>query len=236
MSDFLLLYDEIFRSCGLHAYVTRENAEAFEKLTALLLDANGRMNLTAILSPRDVILKHYADCLLSAHLLPQNASLLDVGCGGGFPALPLAIARPDLHITALDATAKKLAFVDDAAKQLGLSVKTVAGRAEELGRDPSCRAAFDAVTARAVAELRILAEWCLPFLSVGGTFLAMKGSSGEEELKNARNALKILGAEVLKVEKLPLGDARRVNILIKKVRPTPRDYPRKNARIIKEPL
>ena len=236
MESFNETFNRIFTGCGLGEYAAEGYAAKFEKLTAMLLDAGTRMNLTAIKEPEEIILKHYADSLLPAHLLPRDARLLDVGCGGGFPTLPLAIVRPDLTVTALDATAKKLTFVDAAAKELSLNVRTLSGRAEELGRDPAHREKYDAVTARAVAELSVLCEWCLPFVRVGGVFLALKGAGGKDELAAARNAIATLGGQVETVEERPLGDAARVNILIKKTAPTPQAYPRKNAQIKKAPL
>ena len=194
------------------------------------------MNLTAIREEKEIILKHYADCLLASHLLPENGRLLDVGCGGGFPTLPLAIVRPGLSVTAVDSTAKKLVFVRDAAKALGLRVETLPGRAEDLGRKPDFREKYNAVTARAVAELRVLAEWCLPFVRVGGVFVAMKGSSGKEELEKAKKAIKTLGGSVETIEERALGDALRINIVVRKISKTPTGYPRKNTIIQRSPL
>ena len=236
MNDFAENYKNILFDCGLCDYATDELAARFETLTALLLEANQKMNLTAIREEKEIILKHYADCLLAAHLLPENGRLLDVGCGGGFPTLPLAIVRPGLSVTAVDSTAKKLVFVRDAAKALGLRVETLPGRAEDLGRKPDFREKFNAVTARAVAELPVLTEWCLPFVKVGGVFVAMKGASGKEELEKAKNAIKILGGSVETVEERTLGDAARVNIVVRKNKKTPEAYPRKNTIIQRSPL
>ena len=236
MSNFTENYKNILFSCGLIDYATDELAARFEELTALLFEANKKMNLTAIREEKEIILKHYADCLLTAHLLPEHGRLLDVGCGGGFPTLPLAIVRPGLSVTAVDSTAKKLVFVRDAAQALGLRVETLPGRAEDLGRRPDFREKFNAVTARAVAELPVLAEWCLPFVKVGGVFVAMKGASGQEELEKAKNAIKVLGGSVEKVEECTLGDASRVNVVVRKHKKTPAEYPRKNTVILRSPL
>jgi 16S rRNA (guanine527-N7)-methyltransferase len=234
MSNFKELYCEILEEEGLSAYSAL--APAFEELTERLLSFNAVTNITAITDTPEIIRRHYADCLLIAPLFPENATLLDVGCGGGFPTLPLAIARPDLRITSLDSTAKKLVFVDESAKGMGLSVKVLAGRAEELGKDPAFREQFDAVTARAVAALPILCEWCLPFVKKGGLFVAMKGSAGQEELSAAENAISLLGGALKEAKKEQIGGVTRYNLLIEKRASTPNRYPRAGGAIRKKPL
>ncbi len=236
MTDFFKDFRDVLTSCGLEEYATRDFSDRFEKLTELLLLTNAHTNLTAITEQREIICKHYADCLLIAHLIPKGANLLDVGCGGGFPTLPLALVRPDLVITALDSTAKKLDFVAYASEQLQLSVKILPGRAEIFGKNQNYRETFDTVTARAVANLRVLSEWCLPFVRVGGLFVAMKGADGERELQEAGKALQILGASLAKSETKELNGARRCNIVLRKTSSTPAKYPRENGAITKKPL
>ena len=234
MSSFEKLYFDILAEEGLSSY--KSLAPAFEELTRRLLAFNAVTNVTAITDTEDVIRRHYADCLLIAHLLPENATVLDVGCGGGFPTLPLAIARPDLQITSLDSTAKKLVFVETTAKEMGLPVKILTGRAEELGKDPAFREQFDVVTARAVAALPVLCEWCLPFVKKNGLFLAMKGSAGLEELATAEKAIATLGGAFKEAKKEQIGGVDRYNLLIEKKSATPPRYPRAGGVIRKKPL
>lgn len=208
----------------------------WERLAELLLEWNGRMNLTAITGKEEIYRKHFADSLTAAEFLPNGATLLDVGCGGGFPTLPLALARPDLRVTALDSTAKKLRFVEAAAKELSLPVVTLCGRAEELGKGAPYRECFDCVTARAVARLPVLCEWCLPFVRVGGAFVALKGAAGEEELREAENAVALLGGKVETVRRRTVGGESRVILVIRKIAPTPAKYPRNGGQIMKKPL
>ena len=214
--------------------------EAFYRLTAHLLAENERYNLTAITDLPSILLRHYADSVCCEKYIPESATLLDVGCGAGFPTLPLAIMRPDLRITAMDATKKRVDFVADCASLLGLSnVRAVCGRAEELAAG-EMRASFDCVTARAVAELRVLAELCIPFVREGGIFLSMKAKSASEELAAAQAGIGTLGARLSKREDFALtGNGEildRAALLFKKVRPTPPTYPRPFARIKKKPL
>ena len=211
-----------------------EFADEFAILLDSLLKVNESMNLTAITEPHDVIIRHFIDSLTVADEIPEGATVIDVGCGGGFPTLPLAIARRDLTITALDSTAKKLTFVDAMAKKLSLRVTTLAKRAEEI---PECREKFDVCVSRAVARMNLLVELCLPQVKVGGKFIAMKAQSGEEELAEARGGIETLGGKVAKTDAFTLADAgERYLITVDKIANTPSAYPRPWGKIKKKPL
>ncbi len=211
-----------------------DKADAFAVLLKELLQFNETTNLTAITEPREVVIRHFIDSLTVADEIPEGANVIDVGCGGGFPTLPLAIARPDLTITALDSTAKKLTFVDKMAKILSLNVRALAARAEEI---PECREKFDVCVSRAVARMNLLTELCLPQVKVGGKFIAMKAQSGEEELKEALGGIEKLGGKVMKTSAFTLCDAgERYLITVDKVAPTPSAYPRPWGKIKKKPL
>ncbi len=215
-------------------------SNVFYRLTEHLLSENERYNLTAITDLPGILLRHYADSVCCAKYIPEGATLLDVGCGAGFPTLPIAIMRPDLRITAMDATKKRVDFVAGCAALLDLpNVRTVCGRAEDLARG-ELREAFDCVTARAVAELRILAELCIPFVRMGGVFLSMKAKNADEELAAAQAGIGTLGARLTAREDFCLtgnGEAlERVALSFTKVRQTPPTYPRPYARMKKKPL
>ena len=259
-SQFEPLYFETLNKNGLSQFATPEFAGQFYRLTCLLTEANEKMNLTAIRDPADMIPLHYADCLLIADYLPDNAKLLDCGCGAGFPSLPLAIVRPDLSVTSLDSTAKKLSFVEAAARELKLTnLTTVCGRAEEFAHSTQYRERFDVCTARAVASLPVLSELCVPFLKIDGIFAAMKGAKASEELNEATNSLRLLGCSPARL--LPCSLYRvnrtihalngnlqaqtpeyasepeaRAIILAVKQKHTPLQYPRKYSQILKKPL
>lgn len=209
-------------------------AEAVTKLTRyrdLLLDANRRFNLTAITSPADVDERLVAASLALLSLLPADAtSLLDVGTGGGIPGIPLAIARPELRVTLLDATAKKVRFLEEVIQDLRLSnASAVWGRAEDLGHDPTHRERYAVVTARAVARLATLAEFTLPFARVGGVVLLPKGAGAQDELDEAHHAIHTLG-----------GSARPLDpssvVALDKQAPTPPTYPRRPGLPARSPL
>ena len=225
-------------------YATEALADRFFRLTERLLAANAVMNLTAITDPREMILKHYFDSLcLVPYLQKVGASLADVGCGAGFPTLPLAIARPDLAITAIDSTDKRIVFVRETAAALGLTnVTAVTARAEDAGAG-ELRGTFDYVTARAVARLNMLCEFCIPLLRVGGEFLPMKGKSGEEELTEAENAIAVLRAKTVEYVEYAIRDPafdedrqERFIARIRKTDETEKIYPRSFAQIKKKPL
>lgn len=241
MEQFFTLFEHIFAQNGLNAYASEQNTATFERLCTHILEVNKVHNLTAIRDVPGVITKHFADSLTVAAYIPEGASVIDVGTGGGFPTLPLAVARPDLHITAIDSTAKKIAHVQSTAVQFGMhNVKAMACRAEDLAQT-ELRESFDIATARAVSELRILCEITLPFVKVGGTLLAMKGASGEKELLDAKQAIAKLGGKLQRVHKFTLKDAdgnqeERCIIEIRKIAPTPNNFPRQYAQILKKSL
>ena len=213
----------------------------FDMLAQMLVDWNGRINLTAITDPMGIVYKHFADSLtaFAAVDIPQGATFVDVGTGGGFPGMPLLIARPDLNGVLLDSTKTKLMFVDYCLNKLNLNNqgKTLHMRAEEAGIKLELRNHFDFSFSRAVANLRDLSEYCLPLTKVGGTFVALKGAKAQEEIEEAKAAIKILGGEIVDVKQLFLSDMGERNIVvIKKSSPTPPKYPRASAKIAKEPL
>ena len=241
LSSFSAVFRTVLAANGINTPLTDQQTRQFYDLTERLLTTNRTMNLTAIRDEAGVMLHHFADSLTLLPCLPASGTVLDVGCGGGFPSLPLAVCRPDLFFTGLDSTEKKVRYVGQAATALGLiNYRALAGRAEELAHG-SLRERFDTVTARAVADLPVLTELCLPFLAAGGTFLAMKGSRGEAELAAAESAVEKLGGRVAAVHHLSLrtpdgAEEKRLIIEIKKVRPTPAAYPRPFAKIQKKPL
>ncbi len=235
---FFAQLEEAFLSNALAAPGETE-ARLFAAFTERLAETNAHTNLTAIRDLAEVPYKHYADSILAAEHLPSGATVLDVGCGAGFPSVPLAIWRPDLHVTALDSTEKKVRFVRESAEALGLSNLTaIAGRAEDFEIRRTI-GQVDAVVSRAVARLCVLSELCLPYLKVGGVFVALKGAKGGEELAEAQNGIKILGGEAV-LHKItlhtPAGDEERTLIVVKKCKPTPPQYPRAYAAIVKKPL
>lgn len=240
-TDFLEYTRQIFEKNGLSELFTDEAGEKFLCLTELMLAENEKYNLTAITEPKKIILNHYADCAVLAKRLPFGTSLCDVGCGAGFPTLPIAILRPDVKILALDATAKRTAYVKMATLELGLSsVAVLTGRAEDAGRDLKYREKFDTVTARAVANMRVLAELCLPLCRVGGQFIAMKGKEAEAELADAARAIPQLSGRICSVESISLSSPDEVHchplIVIEKLTRCQASYPRAYARILKKPL
>ena len=213
----------------------------FYRFTEHLLEVNAHTNLTAIREPVGIIDKHYIDSLLAMELIPVGARVLDLGCGPGFPSIPLAIMRPDLEITALDSTSKKIDFVQKSAEILQLShLKGISGRAEDTELRKSL-GKYDIVVSRAVARLNVLCELCIPYLKVGGSLVALKGAKYDEELAEATNAIKILGAETLKIEQKELITAEnqaetRGMIVIQAKKEAPSQYPRAYAAILKKPL
>lgn len=213
--------------------------ECFAVYGQELVSYNEKVNLTAITDPEGIAIKHFVDSIALDKLyeLPKGASLADVGTGAGFPSLPLGIVRPDLKITLIDSLAKRITFLALISKLLGQKNITVHARAEQAGIDPKLREKFDLVTARAVAELRVLCEYCLPLVKTGGVLLALKGPDCGEEIAGAAAAISILGGGELSTKEYTLPDgSRRTLVIIKKLNPTPAKYPRQRVKLSEKPL
>lgn len=220
---------------------TEEQLEQFVQYYELLADWNQRMNLTAITEPQEVAVKHMVDSLLcfDRKHFPVGARVIDVGTGAGFPGIPLKIMYPDLKIVLFDSLKKRLNFLQAVVDRLGLTgIQCVHGRAEDGGRDSKWRDGFDVAVSRAVARMNVLVELCLPFVRPGGYFIALKGAQYQEELTESQQAIRLLGgkAEVPRAINLPGLSEQRGLLCIKKVKPTPKTYPRRPAVITKQPL
>ena len=209
----------------------------FDTYAQMLVTANENMNLTGITEPDDIVVKHFTDCLALLQYvdLPQGCRVADVGTGAGFPGLPLLFARPDLQLTLLDALQKRLGFLSEVLNACDMEAALVHARAEDAGHEADLRETFDFVTARAVAPLGVLSEYCLPLLTVGGTFAALKGT--QEDFGAAFEAVKTLGGSMENIVsyKLTNGDSRSL-VIIKKISQTPTQYPRSPKKITRAPL
>lgn len=230
----------------LNSYLKELNIELNEiqtkqlyKYMNLLIEWNNKINLTAIIKPEEIILKHFVDSLTISKYVNNNSSIIDVGTGAGFPGIPLKIYRTDLKVTLVDSLNKRLNFINTIIEELELkNVVTVHARAEEIGKNKLYREQFDVVTSRAVANLSTLSEYLIPLAKINGKCLCMKGSEIEEELSNAKKAIDVLGGKIDKIEKfeLPKSDIKRNVVLITKENKTPAKYPRKPGIPAKEPI
>lgn len=201
----------------------------------LLLEQNQVMNLTAITEPRAVAQLHFLDSLALLRWEDlRGKAVIDVGCGAGFPGTPLAIAVPDLKLTLLDSLQKRIRWLETTLPQVGVAATCVAARAEEYVAQH--REQYDVAVSRAVARLNLLAELCLPYVKVGGKFLALKGAMAQEEADEARKAIETLGGRITGIWEYSVGDAVHRIVAVEKVRPTPKAYPRKFAKIKQSPL
>ncbi len=216
-------------------------AEMFNTYGTLLVDWNEKMNLTAITEPSQVVVKHFVDSLLflKAVKLNGNEKIIDVGTGAGFPGIPLKIMYPNIELTLLDGLNKRLKFLQTVAEEIGIDVKTVHSRAEDAGKNLQYREKFDIATARAVANLSVLSEYCVPFVKVTGKFVALKGPNVEVEIAQAEKATKILGVQLLENFSFTLNDkekSQRNITVFEKIKQTPVKYPRHGNKISKECL
>ena len=213
--------------------------DKLEKYAQLLKEWNEKINLTAITDDEGIATKHFIDSMTALCTDKVEGKVIDGGTGAGFPGLVLKIAKPEIGLTLLDSLNKRISFLQEVSSQLELEgIEFVHSRAEDGGQNAALRGSFDTVVSRAVANLRVLCEWCLPFLKVGGYFLALKGPLAEQELSDAKKAIKILGGEVEEVfeAKIPMTDLSHKIIVIKKVRQTPMKYPRKPGIATKIPI
>ncbi len=229
---------EICKTKGIK--VTADQQYKFQQFFKYLLEKNKEFNLTAIVDPKEIALKHLVDSLMITKLvdLKLNSNLLDIGAGAGFPSVPIAIVRSDLKILQIDSLNKRIVFLKDISKMLNLvNVESIHGRAENLSKLLQFREQFNFVVARAVAPLNRLVELCLPFVKKEGLFIAFKGRNFQNEIDDSKNAISKLGGYITKIEKFKLDDSvGRVLILIKKISQTPTIYPRNYAKITKNPL
>lgn len=216
-----------------------EQIDQYMTYMDMLIQTNKSLNLTAITEPDEVITKHFLDSITACRFIPQGASVIDVGCGAGFPGLPVKIARDDISLTLLDSLAKRLSFIENVLAANGTkNALCVHARAEDGARDKAHREKYDVALSRAVANMAVLCEYCLPYVKVGGTFLALKGPAAPEELQTAEKAIKALGGEIAMVSEaqVPFTDLLHKIVVIKKVRPCPKEYPRKAGTPSKKPI
>ena len=220
--------------------LTEKQIKQFIDYKDMLLEWNEKFNLTAITDEREIILKHFVDCLaISAGAELAGKKIIDVGTGAGFPGVPVKIAFADTQMTLLDSLNKRITFLEELKNKLGLeNVTCIHSRAEDGGADKNLREGFDLCISRAVANLAVLSEYCLPFVKVGGYFISMKGPDVKDELNESEKAIKVLGGEVKegKLINIPETDINHSLIIIKKIKPTPSKYPRKAGKAKKEPI
>lgn len=225
----------MFQSFGLN--FSEAMYRQFDSYAELLVEWNEKINLTAITDAQGITEKHFLDSLAAFRndIIPQNASVIDVGTGAGFPGIPMKIYRNDLNVTLLDSLNKRVKFLSEVSDRLSLGVDCIHLRAEDGAKKSELREQFDIATARAVAPLPVLCEYCLPYVKVGGSFIALKGPN--ENAKESFTAYRTLGAEIEDITEyqLPCGDKRQI-IVYKKIKETPSKYPRNPSQIDKKPL
>ena len=213
--------------------LTDEQAARLCAFGQALLEQNKVMNLTAITEPQAVARLHFADCLALLQAADfHGKSVIDVGCGAGFPGVPLKLGEPTIDLTLLDSLQKRVVWLRETLDDMGVQAQCVAARAEEY----DAREQFDFAVSRAVARLNVLAELCLPFVKVGGCFLAMKAAAAEEELSEAKRAVKLLGGQWERTQEYEIDGACRRVLIFRKTHPTPKQYPRRFAKIKQQPL
>ncbi|WP_282199054.1 16S rRNA (guanine(527)-N(7))-methyltransferase RsmG [Collibacillus ludicampi] len=239
LDELQLRFKEHVAALGIE--IGEEAIHRFEQYYEMLIEWNQRMNLTAITEREEVYFKHFYDSLtlMTANHFCRDARMLDVGAGAGFPGVPVHLVCQELSLTVLDSLGKRISFLEELGKHLSLPrFYPVHGRAEDFGQKEEWREAYDQVTARAVAKLNVLSEYCLPFVRVGGWFFALKGPEAETEVREAEKAIVKLGGAVreLKRTEIPGGYGTRTIVVIEKVQQTPKNFPRKAGTPSRKPL
>lgn len=237
LEEFTKIFNNYLEKLNLT--LTEEQIEKFYNYMNLLIEWNKKINLTAIIEPKDIILKHFIDSLTIEKYIKKGENIIDVGTGAGFPGIPLKIAREDLKITLADSLNKRINFLNEVINKLDLkNIETIHTRAEELGKNKKFREKFDIATSRAVANMSTLSEYLIPFVKVNGRCICMKSSDIDTELENAKKAINILGCEIESKDKfnLPNSDLGRSVIILRKVKNTPSKFPRKAGTPAKEPI
>ena len=220
--------------------VSEKANENLEKYAEMMLRYNEVMNLTAITEPDEIREKHFLDSitLLLSGKITENCTLIDIGAGAGFPSIPVKLVREDIKLTMLDSLSKRIGFLNDVIKEIGINdARAIHSRAEDAGKDKNLREKFDVATARAVADMAVLAEYALPFVKVGGYFVAMKGTAPKEELEGAKKAIREMGGEMESVKEVILPSGIKHSLaIVRKVIETPSKYPRKAGTPSKKPI
>lgn len=237
LEEFTKIFNNYLEKLDLK--LTEKQIEKFYNYMNLLIEWNKKINLTAIVEPKDIILKHFIDSLTIVKYIKKGETIIDVGTGAGFPGIPLKIVRDDLKITLADSLNKRINFLNEVINKLDLkNIETIHTRAEELGKNKKYREKFDIATSRAVANMSTLSEYLIPFVKVKGRCICMKSSDIDTELENAKKAINILGCKIESKDKfdLPNSDLGRSVIILRKVKNTPSKFPRKAGTPAKEPI
>ncbi len=232
----------LYESCEKMGIVLNDiQIQQFMLYQKLLLQWNNNINLTAITEEREVILKHFVDCVsVIPHItIPEQASVIDVGTGAGFPGIPIKIVCPSISLTLLDSLQKRVTFLKEVVSQLSLqNVNCIHERAEYVAKENHYRQQYDYCVSRAVANMNVLLEYCLPFVKVGGIFAALKGRDAQKEVEQSQKAIQLLGGELIEIKQIeiPHTDLEHKIVLIKKIAQTPAKYPRKAGKPVKSPI
>lgn len=235
--EFSKLLKKEMKEIGIE--ITDKQIEQFFLYMNILLEWNEKINLTAIVEPKEIIQKHFIDSATIVKYLNNAKNLIDIGTGAGFPGIPIKILKPEIEVVLLDSLNKRILFLKELISKLELkNIKAIHSRAEEAGKNKEYREKFDIVVSRAVANMSTLSEYTIPFIKIKGIGIYMKGSEVDDELEQSKRAINVLGGKIKTIDKfkLPNSDIKRNNIIIHKIRTTSGKYPRKPGIAKKEPI